>query len=147
MWEWPPHSWGHQAWAPGGPSRVSVGADRGKDYSWVLAHALAGICRRLAKNDVGLVFEAILAVTAGAWAPFSLGPEQEPEASCSGSASLSITSSRCSTCRTKLSLAPHGPHLRVQTAHSPHLPLAFQPDLQTLQTWPGGRVGSKSPSR
>lgn len=78
MCEWPPHSWGHQAWAPGGPSRVSVGADRGKDYSWVLAHALAGICRRLAKNDVDLVFEAILAVTAGAWAPFSLGPEQLP---------------------------------------------------------------------
>lgn len=82
----------------GGPSRVSVGADRGKDYSWVLAHALAGICRLLAKNDVGLVFQAILAVTAGAWAPFSLGPEQEPEASCPGSASLPITAPRYSAC-------------------------------------------------
>lgn len=54
------------------PSKVSVGADRGKDYSWVLAHARAGICRPLARNDVGLVLSNP-AVTAEASAPLLLG--------------------------------------------------------------------------
>lgn len=72
MWGWPPHSWGHGAWAPWRPARVNVGADRGKDYSWVLAHARAGICRPLARNDVGLVLSNP-AVTAGASAPLLLG--------------------------------------------------------------------------